>query len=60
MDRPIDLRDVAEESPAESIAHENEIVEQIAHEDDYPEQPSDHPIEEQLEGLVDPDVIRGS
>lgn len=53
----IDLSRVALESPAESIAHENEVVEHIAHEHDYPERPSDHPIEEQLQGLVDPTKI---
>ena len=46
----IDLSRVALEPPAESIAHENEVVEHIAHEHDYPEQPSRHPIEEQLQG----------
>lgn len=55
----IDLSAVALESPAESIAHENGLVEQIAHEHDYPEQPSAHPIEEQLQGLVDPAQILG-
>lgn len=58
MNEFIDLTAVASESPAESIAHENEIVEHIAHEHDYPEQPSDHPIDEQLGGLIDPAVIR--
>ena len=60
MERPIDLREVAAEDPAESIARENEIVERIAGDDDYPEQPSEHSVREQLAGLVDPDVIRGS
>lgn len=50
----IDLSAVALESPAESVAHENEVVEHIAHEHDYPEQPSAHPIEEQLQALVVP------
>ncbi len=54
----IDLRAVATESPTESIAVENEIVAHIAHEHDYPEQPSAHPIEEQLSGLVAPEIIR--
>lgn len=54
----IDLSAVACEPPAESIAQENVIVEHIAHEHDYPEQPCDHPIEEQLQGLVDPEMIR--
>lgn len=50
----IDLSTVAGEAPAESIAHENEVVEHIAHEHDYPEQPSAHSIEEQLQSLVAP------
>lgn len=54
----VDLSQVASETPAESIAHENEIVEHIAHEHDFPEQPSEHSIDEQLSGLVDPEVIR--
>jgi hypothetical protein len=54
----IDLSTVATEPPAESIAHENEIVEHIAHEHDFPDQPSAHPVEEQLLGLVDPTTIR--
>lgn len=54
----IHLGAVAAESPGESIAHENEIVEHIAHEHDYPDQPSAHPVEEQLLGLIDPAVIR--
>lgn len=55
---PIDLAEVAAESPAESIALENEIVEHIAHEDGFPERPAEHSIAEQLQGLVDPDEIR--
>jgi hypothetical protein len=54
----IDLSAVAGEPPAESIAHENEIVEHIAHEDDFPERPAPHSVEEQLCGLIDPVVIR--
>lgn len=50
----IDLSAVALETPAESLAHENEVVEHIAHERDYPEQPSAHPIDEQLQSLVTP------
>ena len=50
----IDLSKVALESPAESLAHENEVVEHIAHEHDYPEQPSRHTIDEQLQSLVTP------
>lgn len=57
-DHLIDLSAVATEPPAESIAHENVIVEHIAHEHDFPEQRSAHPIEEQLQGLIDPEVIR--
>ena len=60
MERRIDLHEVAAEDPAESIARENEIVARIAAEDDYPEQPAEHSVREQLAGLVDPDVIRGS
>jgi hypothetical protein len=55
---PIDLARVARETPAESIAHENEIVEHLAHEHDYPDQPAEHSVEEQLTALIDPDVIR--
>lgn len=55
---PIDLSKVASEPPAESIAHENAIVDHIAHDAAYPEQPCDHPVEEQLQGLVPPEVIR--
>jgi hypothetical protein len=58
MKRLIDLHEVAEEPPGESIARENEIVEHIAHEDDHPEQPAEQSVEEQLEALVDPDHIR--
>jgi hypothetical protein len=54
----IDLGDVASESSAESIAHENEIVEHIAHEHDFPDQPCAHSVDEQLAGLVDAEVIR--
>jgi hypothetical protein len=39
---------VAREPPGESIAHENEIVEQIANEVGVPEQPADVSVEEQL------------
>mgnify|MGYP000888494245 FL=1 len=53
-----DFGAVASESPAESVAHENEVVEHIAHEHDFPDQPSEHPVEEQLAGLVDPAVLR--
>jgi len=59
----IDLSAVASEPPAESVAQENVIVEHIAHEHiahehDFPEQPCEHPIDEQLQGLIDPEVIR--
>src|SRR5262245_40180858 len=56
--RLIDLSAVACESPGESIAHENEIVEHIALARDYAERPSKHCIAEQLQGLVDPELIR--
>jgi hypothetical protein len=56
--RLIDLTEVASESPAESIAHENEIVEHIAHEDDLPGAPVDLGVEEQLRALIDPAEIR--
>ena len=56
--RLIDLSDVASEPSGESIAHENEIVEQIAEEDDFSEQPAEHSVAEQLQGLVDPEEIR--
>jgi hypothetical protein len=56
--RLIDLSTVACESPGESIAHENEIVERIALAQDYAERPSKHCIAEQLQGLVDPELIR--
>lgn len=58
VERFVDLRDVASEAPGESIAQENEVVEEIALEDDYVEQPAEHSVAEQLLGLVDPDVIR--
>jgi hypothetical protein len=56
--RVIDLRDVANEPPSESIANENEIVDDLAQEDGFREQPAEHSIEEQLQGLVDPAKIR--
>lgn len=56
-DRVIDLSAVAAEPPAESIAHENEIVEHIALEDEDPEHP-DAGVVEQLQALIDPDEIR--
>jgi hypothetical protein len=59
LDRLIDLSEVASEPSSDSIARENEIVEHIAHEDDFPEQTAEHSIDEQLEGLIDPDEIRG-
>lgn len=54
----IDLSAVAAEPPAESIAHENEIVAHLAHEHDFPDQPCAHSVEEQLCGLIDPARIR--
>jgi hypothetical protein len=54
----VDLSVVASEPCGESIARENEIVARLALADDYAEQPSEHGIAEQLQGLVDPDVIR--
>lgn len=57
VDRPVDLRAVATESPAESIAHENEIVEHIALEDEDPAHP-DAAIVDQLRALIDPEEIR--
>lgn len=61
VDRPlIDLSAVAAESPAESIAHENEIVEHIALEHDIPDQPAEPAVAEQLRGLVDPARIRAT
>jgi hypothetical protein len=56
--RFVDLREVATEPPSESIARENEIVERLARASDFPERPCEHPISEQLLGLVDPEVIR--
>jgi hypothetical protein len=56
--RLIDLSALAAEAPCESIARETEIVAQLAMADDYAERPSEHFIAEQLQGLVDPDVIR--
>lgn len=53
-----DFSAVAQEAPAESVAHENEVVEHIAHEHDYPDQPAPLSVDEQLEGLIDADVIR--
>lgn len=53
-----DFSAVAAESPGESVAHETEVVEHLAHEHDFPDQPAEHPVEEQLEGLVDPAVLR--
>ena len=53
-----DFSAVASESPEESVAHENEVVEHIAHEHDFPDRPAEHSVEEQLEGLIDPAVIR--
>jgi hypothetical protein len=55
---PIDLSEVAAEPPAESVAHETEIVEQIVEDDPYADQPSVHPVEEQLQGLEDPEELR--
>lgn len=54
----IDLSSVATELPAESIAHENEIVEHIAHEHGFADRPAAHSVEEQLAGLVDAAEIR--
>jgi hypothetical protein len=56
--RLVDLSALAAESPAESIARENEIVQQLALQTDYAERASRHSIAEQLLGLVDPQVIR--
>ena len=56
--RLVDLSALAAESPAESVARENEIVQRLALETDYAERPSRHRIAEQLLGLVDPEVIR--
>lgn len=53
-----DFGAVAAEPPAESLAHETELLEHIAHEHDFPDQPSEHPVDEQLEGLLDPAVLR--
>ena len=53
-----DFSEVATEPPAESLAHESELVEHIAHEHDFPDQPSEHPVDEQLAGVMDPEVLR--
>jgi hypothetical protein len=55
---PIDLSEVAAEPPAESVAHETEIVEQIVEDDEYADQPAEHSVEEQLQGLEDPEELR--
>ena len=54
----VDLSEIAAEPPAESIAHENEIVEELAHDDEFPEHPAEHSVDEQLSGLVDAEEIR--
>ena len=58
VDRPVDFRDVAAETPGESIAYENEIVEQLARDDQHREQPARQSVQDQLAGLVDAAKIR--
>lgn len=53
------LTDLAAESPAESIARENEIVAAIARDrSDHAGEPVPESTEEQLRALVDPEEIR--
>ena len=56
--RLVDLSALAAEPPAESIARENEIVQQLALQTDHAERPARHSVAEQLLGLVDPQVVR--